>query len=188
MNSDFEIRLLPRERWKGHQLDMSFSSEGSYNAVLVSERGLFSVTFTYEPCEPFVIDRTGSIDDGLYADWWEGAQAFGLFVGGSDVPAGIIEVCPEEWSNRMRVTEMWVDAAYRRRGIGSALMDHAKRLTVEGGYRCLMLETQSCNAPAIGFYLSQDFEFIGFDRCCYSNRDIERGEVRLELGWFPEDR
>lgn len=27
---------------------------------------------------------------------------------------------------------------------------------------------------------------IGFDSCCYKNNDLDRKEVRLELGWFPE--
>lgn len=179
--SNHEIKLLPREKWKGHLLEMSYTSEGRYNAVVRSERGHFSAAFTYESCEPFSVCRVGSEDDALYADWWEGAEAYGLFPDGADMPAAIIEVCPEKWSNRMRVTEMWVDAPYRRRGYGSALMDLAKRLAVERGYRCLMVETQSCNAPAISFYLAHGFEFIGFDRCCY----VERGEVRIELGWFP---
>jgi len=47
-----------------------------------------------------------------------------------------------------------------------------------------MLETQSCNTNAIGFYLHEGFTLIGFDLCCYSNRDPERKEVRIELGYF----
>ena len=46
------------------------------------------------------------------------------------------------------------------------------------------LETQSCNTNAIGFYLHQGFELIGFDKCCYTNKDIERREVRINLGYF----
>lgn len=182
VTDSFEIRSLPPELWRGYKFDMSYTSCGRYAAKITSERGLFSASFAFEPCEPFTV-TPGADENGLYAEWWEDAQAFGLFCG-STAPAGIIEVWPEEWSNRMRVTEMWVDAAYRRRGFGAALMNRAKRIAVEGGYRCLMLETQSCNAPAISFYLSQGFEFIGFDRCCYSNNDVERGEVRIELGWF----
>lgn len=37
---------------------------------------------------------------------------------------------------------------------------------------------------AIGFYLHQGFELIGFDKCCYTNKDIERREVRLNMGLF----
>ena len=50
--------------------------------------------------------------------------------------------------------------------------------------RALLLETQSCNVGAIAFYLKEGFSLFGFDACCYSNEDIPRGEVRLELGMY----
>ena len=53
--------------------------------------------------------------------------------------------------------------------------------------RALILETQSANANAIGFYLHEGFGLIGLDLCCYTNCDIQRKDVRLELGWFPQD-
>ena len=64
-------------------------------------------------------------------------------------------------------------------------MELAKNQAVAEGRRAVILETQSCNVSAVGFYLHEGFTLIGLDTCCYSNRDIERREVRLELGWFP---
>lgn len=55
---------------------------------------------------------------------------------------------------------------------------HAKEL----GLRAVVLETQSCNSPAIELYLRCGFTFIGLDTLCYTNEDIKRGEVRLEMG------
>ena len=52
------------------------------------------------------------------------------------------------------------------------------------GRRALVLETQSCNTDAIAFYLHEGLSLIGLDTCCYSNEDIPRGEVRLELGMY----
>ena len=49
------------------------------------------------------------------------------------------------------------------------------------GARMLVLETQSCNMPAIGFYLSQGFAIGGLDLFHYSNEDLERHEVRIEM-------
>ena len=46
-----------------------------------------------------------------------------------------------------------------------------------------MLETQTSNADGIAFYLAQGFIVIGYDITCYGNQDVERGEVRLELGY-----
>ena len=95
-----------------------------------------------------------------------------------------IEVCPEEWSNRLVVTELWVSEELRRKGVGKRLMDKAKEVAVRQKRRAVILETQSCNTNAIGFYLHQGFELIGFDTCCYSNEDIARREVRVNLGFF----
>ena len=64
------------------------------------------------------------------------------------------------------------------------MMDKAKEVAVRQKRRAVILETQSCNTNAIGFYLHQGFELIGFDTCCYSNEDIARREVRVNLGFF----
>lgn len=63
-------------------------------------------------------------------------------------------------------------------------MDLAKDIAKKQNRRAIILETQSCNTSAIGFYLHEGFELIGFDTCCYTNADIERHEVRLDLGYF----
>jgi hypothetical protein len=95
-----------------------------------------------------------------------------------------IEMCPEEWSNRLLVTELWVSRELRGKGIGKQLMDKAKEVAARQQRRAVMLETQSCNTNAIGFYLHEGFELIGFDTCCYSNDDIGKKEVRLNLGYL----
>ena len=100
-----------------------------------------------------------------------------------ELPA-CVEVCPEEWSNRLIVTELWVAEDLRGQGVGGRLMDLAKDIAKKQNRRAIILETQSCNTSAIGFYLHEGFELIGFDTCCYTNADIERHEVRLDLGYF----
>ena len=42
-----------------------------------------------------------------------------------------IEVCHEEWSNRLIVTELWVSEPLRGKGIGKCLMDKAKEVAVQ---------------------------------------------------------
>ena len=65
-------------------------------------------------------------------------------------------------------------------------MDNAKEIAMRQKRRAIMLETQSCNTKAIGFYLHEGFGLIGLDTCCYTNHDVERREVRLNLGYFFE--
>ena len=121
--------------------------------------------------------------DKLYQDHWEGAEAYGILSGAGELLA-CVELCPEEWSNRLMVTELWVADPFHRRGFGTRLMDLAKEKAREQGRRAIILETQSCNVRAIAFYRRRGFRLIGFDACCYANNDIARHEVRFNFGYF----
>ncbi len=185
--SDYTIQFLEKETWKGTPLPMAYTSMEYYNVGILKTRDgvfisiqkkLFDPPFTHVP-------EDGDFPDKLYADWWEGAEAYGIVEDGELLAA--VEVCPEEWSKRLMVTELFVVERLRGQGYGKKLMDLAKRLTVERGYRALILETQSSNVNAVDFYLSQGFTLIGFDSCCYTNRDLERHEVRFDMGWFPPE-
>ena len=118
--------------------------------------------------------------DALFAPHWDDPHAFGLFDGNRLL--AIIEVTPENWNNRLRITNLFVQEGYRRRGYGSLLMTKAREIARAQGRRAIILETQSCNAAAIQFYLTQGLSFMGFNACEYSNQDIDRREIRLELG------
>lgn len=125
--------------------------------------------------------------DKLYQDHWEKAYAWGIVEEKDDKREllACIETCPEEWSNRLMVTELWVHEKIRRQGVAHALMAIAKEQAVLEHRRAIILETQSCNVGAITFYQKEGFEPIGFDTCCYGNRDVERKEVRINMGYFP---
>ena len=45
-----------------------------------------------------------------------------------------------------------------------------------------VLETQPSNEKAIAFYREYGFEIIGFDLYAYSNDDVKRHEIRVEMG------
>lgn len=121
--------------------------------------------------------------DKLYEDWWEDAEAFGIIEDNKLLAA--IEICPESWTNRLIITELFIDEKLRGQGYGKKLLDIAKKITVEKNYRTLILETQSSNINAVDFYLHAGFTLIGFDSCCYTNTDLERKEIRFNMGWFP---
>ncbi len=93
-----------------------------------------------------------------------------------------MELSLEKWNNRLRIWELLVREDFRRKGIGSKLVNRAVEAAREKRARMIVLETQSCNVSAIGFYLRHGFELIGFDSAAYSNQDIGKGEVRLEFG------
>ncbi|MCR4939403.1 MAG: GNAT family N-acetyltransferase [Treponemataceae bacterium] len=184
--NNFEIIPLPKEKWKGTPIPMTVKSDSYYDLELSPLNGEgCNISLIKKPVEKEIVHTAEEYDfpDGLYQDHWEKAEAYGVVNEKGEMKA-CIEVCPEEWSNRLMVTELWVSEELRGRGLGKALMDKAKEVALQQKRRALILETQSCNTNAIGFYLSQGFELIGFDSCCYTNDDIGRREFRINLGFF----
>ena len=181
-----EIIALPKENWKGVPIPLVTRSDSYYDVEIapMDNEGC-TIRLVRKKAEKEIIHTPEEYDfpDSLYQDHWEKAQAYGI-VGDNGELLACIEVCPEEWSNRLMVTELWVDDSLRKLGIGKMLMDKAKEIAKLQNRRAIILETQSCNTNAIGFYLHQGFELIGFDKCCYTNKDIERREVRINLGYF----
>lgn len=179
---------LPKEQWKGAPVPLSYTTNEYYDVVISEQDDRFSVDMVRKPMDAPVTHRAEDYDfpDSLYQDHWEGAQAWGVVENGELLAC--IETCPEEWSNRLLVTELWVCEALRRQGLGHRLMEIAKDQARRENRRAIILETQSCNVNAIGFYRREGFELIGLDTCCYTNRDIERREVRFNMGFFLDRR
>lgn len=179
---------LPESKWKGFPIPMRYTTETYYDVVSERTPDGWRIRLEKKRFEEPVTHSSEEYDfpDKLYEDYRPDARAWGV-VSESGELLGCIETYPEDWSRRLIVSEMWVTEAYRRQGLGHRLMAVAKEQAVRGGYRVLMLETQSCNTAAIAFYESEDFVLIGYDLCCYSNRDPERREVRLDLGFFPDN-
>ncbi len=185
-NDRNEIIALPKEKWKGAVIPLVTRS-GSYYDLEIQplDSSGCTISLTRKQAEEEIVHTPEEYDfpDSLYQEHWENAEAFGIVSENGDLLA-CIEVCPEEWSNRLMVTELWVSDGLRRQGIGKRLMDKAKEIAANQNRRAVILETQSCNTNAIGFYLHEGFELIGFDTCCYTNNDIGRREVRINLGYF----
>lgn len=181
-----KIVHLPKETWKGQTLPIGYTTEEYYDVNVEATPSGFGISIEKKRFDSPVTHSPEEYDfpDKLYEDYWEDACAWGIVENGSLIAA--IETCPEKWSNRLRVTELWVADGYHRQGIGHALMEMAREQARLERRRAVMLETQSCNANAIGFYLHEGFTLIGLDTCCYANNDPERKEVRLEMGWFPK--
>ena len=183
----YVISKLEKEKWKGFLLPLSYTSDSYYDISIRKTADGFAIPIQKKRfASPFThLPEEGDYPDKLYADWWENACAYGIVHDGKLL--AVIEVCPEEWSRRLIVTELLVGKELRGRGYGKKLIELAKDLTIKGGYRALMLETQSSNVNAVDFYLHEGFTLIGFDSCCYTNNDIERKEVRFNMGWFPDN-
>lgn len=183
---EYEIVHLPREKWEGTVIPISYTTDKYYDVIINKKDKGYSIEIKKKNLAEPIIHRPEEYDfpDSLYKNHWESPYALGVLV--NDELVGAIETTPESWSNRLRITELWVADKYQKQGIGRGLMNMAKEQAKREGRRAIILETQSCNTNAIEFYQHEGFTLIGMDTCCYTNNDIERKEVRLEFGWFPE--
>lgn len=187
-----EIIHLPKESWKGTPIMIKYTTEEYYDLETTVDSNSFNIMMVKKKFESTVTHSPEEYDfpDSLYQDHWEKAEAYGIVCEkeGKKELLACIELCPEEWSNRLMVTELWVADELHRQGIGTRLMNFAKEQAKLQGRRAIILETQSCNVRAIAFYLSQGFELIGYDSCCYTNLDVERHEIRFDFGYFLDKR
>ena len=192
MKREHNIVALPKEDWKGVPIPLRYTTEEYFDVEITETQDVYEAKLEKKKFETPVTHTPEEYDfpDGLYQDHWEKAEAYGMYSEGKGERKllACIEVCPEEWSNRLMVTELWVDDSLHRQGIGTALMNKAKEIAKAQGRRAVILETQNCNVRAIAFYKSQGFQLLGFDTCCYTNRDIERHEVRINLVYFMDNR
>ena len=174
------ISELPWEQFEGYQVVFSYESKGYYDFKMRSTQNVFAMEFVRTPCAPVHKEFV----DHLFAPHWDDPHAYALW-DGREMRA-ILEVTPENWNNRLRVTNLCVQEGYRRRGFGTLLMTRAREIARAQHRRALILETQSCNTAAISFYLSQGLTLMGFNACEYSNEDVARHEMRLEMGCLLE--
>ena len=179
-----KIQIVPlNESWKERVFVYRYTTRFYYDVEPVDESddvyGFRVIKRSFD--QPIEKQFEGS----LFSDWLFEPVAFGAFDG--DTLLGVMCLSMEEWNRRLRVAELWVDEAYRHQGVGKALMTHAIDYARQKHARALVLETQSCNEPAIRFYLSCGFRLIGLDTTHYSNTDIFNREVRLEMGFDLPD-
>ena len=165
------IRMLDRS-YAGLRLDFEYVTDRYYD-VKASENG-FSLEL-----KRFGEPQKKSFSDELFADWLEAPVSFGAFE--NDELLGVAEGSIEQWHNVFRVSNILVFAPNRRCGVGQALMDALLAHARASGARGAVLETQSCNYPAICFYRKNGFALSRIDLHEYTNDDIERHEVRFDL-------
>lgn len=171
---------LPKAEYKGYKLSFDYDTDAYYDVQMAGGRDGFSISLIRKPFPEIQAKR---FVDAMYEDYLEDPEAYGVLKDGKPIAA--IELSHEKWNNRLRVANIWVESSHRRAGLGRLLMDRAKEVAAQKKCRAVILETQTCNVKAIDFYLAQGFTLAGLDAYCYTNEDMTRKEVRIEMIWFP---
>ncbi|MDY0236237.1 MAG: GNAT family N-acetyltransferase [Gudongella sp.] len=172
----FEIKKLD-ESYKGEELDFFYNSEFYYDIQKSYHEDSINFRFVKKHFSTPIEKRFKTI---LMEDHYDNPILYGVIY--KEKVVAYLEMVYEKWNNRMRITNILVEHDFRNKGIGKLLMEKAYEVSKNHGARAIVVETQSCNFPAINFYKVLEFKIVGFDLQAYSNEDVDRLEVRVELG------
>jgi ribosomal protein S18 acetylase RimI-like enzyme len=160
---------LPADAAAVNALDRSFTTTTAYE--IRRRTGTDGVATSVELVGPVTIPaRTKRYDMT--------PREGGLVARRGGVTVGYAHVEYAEWNRRAEIGDFYVAGAARRSGIGAALMAAVVRRAQLTPARCLWLETQNVNGPAIAFYLRQGFSLCGFDETLY-DPEVHPGETAL---------
>jgi ribosomal protein S18 acetylase RimI-like enzyme len=175
-SDDMKIIELTKDEYKGYPLSYQYTTKFYYDLSLKKKK---DIKMSLKK-KKFRKKVEKSFDSKLFEDFVENPKVFAIF--DKKKMIAVIEGSYESWNNRFRIWEFLVDKKYRREGYGKALFNFISEYAIKLGSRALVLEVQSCNEPAISFYIDRGLHLIGFDTMSYSNKDIENKEIRLEFG------
>lgn len=88
-------------------------------------------------------------------------------------------VLRKNWNQIAYVEDIGVDRAFRRQGIGHALVHQMVRWTKEMNLSGIMLETQNNNQAACRFYQAEGFKIGGYDRYLYKGINNDTNEIAV---------
>ena len=154
------IRTLDRktDRPAVESIDTSFETETIFD-VVTRPRGIELVERRLDA--PLV--KRYSIDE-VFAAWarWETG-----WVADDDGVRGFATVQHEAWNARLILWFLYIDPAWRRRGVGRALVENVEAYGLEVGADHVWIETSNVNVPAVAAYERLGYALCGADTRLY---------------------
>lgn len=116
-----------------------------------------------ERSRQFLLERLTQKDSVIFLAWLKESE--------SRRAAGFVQLFPSFSTGAMKriwiLNDLFVDPAARRKGVGSLLLEHARRYAVETRASRLTLKTEVTNHPAQALYESlgwkRDERFLSYD-------------------------
>jgi ribosomal protein S18 acetylase RimI-like enzyme len=162
----------------GKKVFYEYTSEKYYDIQFVRKHNGWKVSLKEER---FAVPFVKRIEEEIFEPYKEGSEFY--LAEFMEEEAAIMVIQHMEWNHTLVIHDLYVDGRFKKNGIGQSLVEAAKRRAIELGVRAIHLETQTSNYPAIQFYLKNGFELIGFHSSSYSNEDVKKKEVRIEMGY-----
>ena len=153
-------------------LDTTFETDRIYRAV----RGAMSFRLVKESIQP-PLRKTYEFDpaDLEERQKWD----FTAVAEDEGQLAGFAAAQFVAWNRRVVLWHLYVAPAFRRHGIGTRLLEAVETFARSVQARCVWLETQNVNVPAIEFYDRAGFRFCGFDSSLYDPDSLPQKETAL---------
>jgi ribosomal protein S18 acetylase RimI-like enzyme len=174
---------LKRKQYQDYELVFEYETDEHYAVNVIKSDNGFSIDIKREKLGETIKKR---FTENLFQRYL--AKPSVLAIEEDGTPVAFLEIDREFWNNRLRITDLAVLPEYRRKGYGRRLVEEAKEIAKREGFRAIFLDTHTCNTKAIDFYLAQGFEFCGLDTSYYSNTDIDRKEVFIEMAFLFDDQ
>jgi len=176
---ELQIRAMQKE-----DIGRVSDIDGSFvvDSILVLSMTDQHINYTITPVDPYTknyndhdSEEEEEVDEMAYIDHPD--QIMYLAILGEQVVGHI--TLSRHWNHYAYIDDIRVDKSIRHRGIGSALIEAAKRWALEGGMPGIMLETQNNNVKACQFYEKCGFTLGGFDRYLYQGLNHKHNEIAL---------
>ena len=107
--------------------------------------------------------------------WW---NRIGLALEGSR-QWDVATVAFEAWHERLVLWFLYIAPAYRRRGVGRALLERVEAHGREVGATHVWLETSSVNVPGVTAYERLGYSLVGVDRLYYGSYMPDEAAIYL---------
>lgn len=150
--------------------DHSITSEAVWQLELRRETGQVTAAFR-EVRLPRSISVAYPHNPFALADDWARRSMMYTALIGQD-PAGYISLLERGVDSVVAVTDLVVNLADRRQGVGSALLAAAQDWAGGRSHRRLILEMQSKNLPVIRLAQKFGYEFCGYNDHYYLTQDV----------------
>ena len=156
-----QIRKLHRQKDRAavEAIDTGFETDVIFD-VVTRER---SIALEERPL-PQPITKRYSIDE-VFASWATWQHGWVAEVDG--VIRGFATVEHEPWHARLVLWFLYIDPAFRRRGVGRALLAEVERHGREVGAHQVWLETSNVNVPGVRAYERLGYVLCGVDSLYY---------------------
>ncbi len=166
------VRALDREadRRAVEAIDTAFETESVFD-VVTTDRRMELVERRLDAPRT----KRYSIDE-VFATWAQWDRGWVADDGGV---RGFATVAYEAWHRRLILWFLYVAPAWRRRGVGRALLERVEAHGREVGADHVWLETSNVNVPGIAAYTRLGYTLCGFDRLYYG--DYMPGEAAIYL-------